>query len=76
LKREARAQSTPSLASSLLPPIERVRDHFADQLIELLTDDATNALIDACHDSEVRAAVERLLQLLVDRRDGRRRVST
>lgn len=54
-------------------PHDRVHDHAADALIELLTNDSTDALISACHDDEVRAAVENLLRLLVDRRDGRRR---
>lgn len=57
----------------LLPPHDRIRDHAADQLVELLTDDAAVALIDGCHDSEVRDAVDHLLRLLVARRDGRRR---
>lgn len=61
------------IAPPLLPPHDRVRDHAADQLVELLTDDAAGALVDACHDAEVRDAVAHLLRLLVARRDGRRR---
>lgn len=60
-------------AAAPLPPMERIFDHAADQLIELLTDDGAQALVDACRDPEVRAAADQFLRLLVARRDGRRR---
>lgn len=60
-------------STSRLPPVERVRSHYADQLLELLTVDSVDALIEGCHDPEIRQAFEHLFILLVARRDGRRR---
>lgn len=45
-----------------LPPVDRERDHAAEQLIALLTDDSFDALVAMCRRSErVRRAVRVLL---------------
>lgn len=54
---------------ALLPPYERIYNHAADQLIELLMDVAFNNLIDMCRDKSVAAAAKKFLAALVKARD-------
>lgn len=53
------------------PSSATVRNHAADQLLELIADDCFALLVEACHDSRVRDAVAHLLGVLVEARDRR-----
>jgi hypothetical protein len=55
-----------AVASTSPPPFDRVHNHAAAELLELMTDDAYDALVSACDDANVRAAVRQLLVALVE----------
>lgn len=52
----------------MLPPHSRETNHAAEQLIALLCDEATDALISACAYPKVRRAVVKLLAALMEAR--------
>lgn len=56
---------------AILPPIERARNHAAEELLTHLTNAAFLALVGACGDIKVRDAAAALLVALAEACDRR-----